>query len=1465
MNKFLFVVFSMIGILVYGQNINMQDGTFTQCSGVFYDSGGPAGDYANGESKIITFCPDSPGNKIQIDFTSFNVEAGQDYLEVFDGDSNMAPSIGFFSGPNLPSAIRATASNATGCLTFQFFSNNSIRSTGWAANISCFTPCQTILAQLDSTTPAPNADGYIRVCPEEDITLVGSGLFSVDGTGATYEWDLGDGRTISGQNATFSYPNPGVYIANLNIRDNNTTTYASGCPNTNLINQVIQVDTDPDFTGTAAAQSTICYGDTTTIEGVVTTTSWTENCTPPVSGVTFLPDGNGVSYETTLTVECYGATQVLTDINQLESICITMEHSFLGDLAIDIIAPNGNTVRILNYPNSGNSANLGIPWATGTYDNNTSNTTPGVGSQYCFVPGNAYPTLEGGIQFGGVFPLGDGPGTYNDTYVPAGNYRSINPLDALVGTQLNGDWTVRVTDNFPGDNGYIFSWELNFDPSIIPADRSFTPVVTSETWDADASIINTNGSEITVQPTNSGSNCYTYRIVDDFGCEYTTQVCIDVLPEIITAPANDLFTCNVGAPYIFDLTQNTATILANASIPSDLVVTYHQTQANANSDTNSISPANAYSGLDGQTIYARIEYKTSGCYEVETFNLNLTAPPVVNAALDMATCDDSSNDGFQPFDLESQTLTILGTQVPADFKVSYYTSLANAESRTNPLVSPYTNTVNPQPIFVRVERATESTCYSTSGTALFNLNVNYRAIANAPGNYEVCDDVTNDGIESFDLTSLESAILGSQDPSMFSVSYYNDQTDADSGSNPILNPTNFTNTISPQTVYVRVEENANPSCHGLNSFELVVNPMPSIGAPTPLRTCDDSNIDGITQFNLTSKNNGITLGDPNLTVSYYETNLDAQMQTNAIVDPSAFTNSIANSQTLFIRVTNILTGCVNFTALTLIVMPNPTVNSDPNDLITCDDNNPGDLQEVFDLTFNEAYIINGQINVTPSYHLTQLDAEDGTNALTNVNSYTNTSTPQPIFVRVTDDITGCYTVVSFDLIVSPAPQLSSITDFVVCEDNSTGFYAFDLESKTNEVLNGQDLLLYNVTYHETQADADNLTNPILSPYTNATNPQTIYVAISNGLSGCSVSGASFDIEVQEIPEANGDTVPIIYTVCDNSGINDGFAKFDLASMNPDILDGQNPANFAVSYYASFSDADLGINPIPLTYQNINNPQTIYARVDDNSTSNSMCYAIADLNLFVELLPVFDLEDSYILCASTNGTEVIGPPILDTGLSTSNYSFEWSLNGTVIFSETDSSLIPFQGGIYTVVVTNNTTLCQNQDSAEVIESTTPVITAKVTTNAFSDNNVIEASATGGGDYEFSLDFGAWQDDGTFENVLGGEHTITARDKIGCGYSSITVTVIDYPAYFTPNGDSFNDTWNVQGLGSQYNALVYIYDRFGKLLKQISASGDGWNGTYNGALMPSSDYWFTVIFEEPSTGQQKEFRSHFSLKR
>jgi gliding motility-associated-like protein len=131
------------------------------------------------------------------------------------------------------------------------------------------------------------------------------------------------------------------------------------------------------------------------------------------------------------------------------------------------------------------------------------------------------------------------------------------------------------------------------------------------------------------------------------------------------------------------------------------------------------------------------------------------------------------------------------------------------------------------------------------------------------------------------------------------------------------------------------------------------------------------------------------------------------------------------------------------------------------------------------------------------------------------------------------------------------------------------------------------------------------------------------------------------------------------------------------------------------------------------------------------------------------------------------------------------------------------------------------------------------------------------------YQYSLDNGPMQSSNLFANVALGPHIVLVTDDNGCTNLTKLVTIIGYPTYFTPNGDGYHETWNIVGLGA--TAKVFIYDRYGKLIKQISPTGEGWDGTLNGEPLMASDYWFSVEYSEPQTGESKEFRSHFSLKR
>ena len=486
---------------------NMSNASITACSGNFYDSGGAGANYGNNQTFVYTICPSTPGAKVRVTFSAFSLENNFDFLQIYDGASIAAPSLGAYTGTTSPGIVTATAANASGCLTFRFTSDVSVTYAGWIAAITCISPCQTITSNFVSSNPAPQADGIIRICQGQSVSFTGSGTFSTSGIGATYQWNLGNGTTAIGTTASTTYNAAGTYTVNLNITD------PSGCTNSNLLNRKVQVSTTPTIT-TSAVPTTICQGQSANLNAAVTMTPFIQNCTPPVSGTTFLPDGTGASYNTAITVNCYNTNQTVTSASDFQNVCLNMEHSYVGDLTIRLICPNGQSTILKAYPGGGGTY-LGCPLDDPAVG-------PGTGRVYCFTPTATTLLINGPTST---------CGTPANLSINTGSYMPSQPFTNLIGCPLNGAWTIQVTDNMGIDNGYIFNWDVNFNSSIpTNTSSSFTPTIVSQGWVANPALTSTGTTTATVTPTTTGNNCYTYAITDNFGCNYNAIQCITVNP-----------------------------------------------------------------------------------------------------------------------------------------------------------------------------------------------------------------------------------------------------------------------------------------------------------------------------------------------------------------------------------------------------------------------------------------------------------------------------------------------------------------------------------------------------------------------------------------------------------------------------------------------------------------------------------------------------------------------------------------------------------------------------------------------------------------------------------------------------------------------------------------------------------------------------------------------------------------------
>jgi subtilisin-like proprotein convertase family protein len=630
--------------------------TVTTCSGTFYDSGGASEDYSNNENRTLTICPTTAGNRVGANFTSFDTERNYDYLYVYDGPNTSSPSLGVYTGTLGPGQVRATPNNPTGCITFRFVSDGSSlfgsRRPGWRADLSCLTPCPTILTSIVSSTPAKQADNVIRVCQGATVNFVGTATFTPSGTVGTATWSFGDGTTASGLNASKTFSTPGSYVVNLTVRD------PTGCPSTNLINQLVQVSSTPTM-GTTVTPASVCVGRPATLTGSATPTPVIVNCTPPISTPTYLPDGSGVSYSTSINVNCYSAAQSITSASDIANICMTLEHSYLGDLNIRIICPTGKSTVLKSYGSGGSTLYLGNP-------NDDPSTVVGVGANYCFATSGATNMVAGSTITTGN-PAG--------ASIQTGTYRPEESYANLIGCPANGAWTIEITDNLAQDDGTIFDWDLNFGASLVPAtSNSFTPTIASSTWQAASGLTNVNATTATVTPTIAGANNYTYQMVDNFGCTYTRPATLTA----IAAPTPTI-AASVGAL----CAGQSSTLTAGGG-------TSYTWSTGSNANPISVSPTTT-------TTYSVTATNAAGCTSVTSFTVTVNTPSVTITPASAAICPG-----------QTTTLTASGgtsylwstSQNTAAINVSPGTTTTYTVTATTagcPTVASRSVTVNPAP------------------------------------------------------------------------------------------------------------------------------------------------------------------------------------------------------------------------------------------------------------------------------------------------------------------------------------------------------------------------------------------------------------------------------------------------------------------------------------------------------------------------------------------------------------------------------------------------------------------------------------------------------------------------------------------------------------------------------------------------------------------------------------------------
>ena len=328
--------------------------------------------------------------------------------------------------------------------------------------------------------------------------------------------------------------------------------------------------------------------------------------------------------------------------------------------------------------------------------------------------------------------------------------------------------------------------------------------------------------------------------------------------------------------------------------------------------------------------------------------------------------------------------------------------------------------------------------------------------------------------------------------------------------------------------------------------------------------------------------------------------------------------------------------------------------------------------------------------------------------------------------------------------------------------------------------------------------------------------------------------------------------------------------FDLTTATEEII-GNRPGNFSVNFYlseAEIEDGNVIANPENFVG---GDGQELVATVIEESTG---CESLpVEVSLQTSNPPDLNIDPVTALCVSPSG-ELLTPVSIGEDLGP-DYLYVWSPvndpDGDGVQNPVFNITQLPQQGIFTLNLINKESGCSISYQTEMAVYAQPAsIETEISGSDFEGGYTIRAIPIRGigleTTYEYRLDNGPWQQDPVFTGVGGGSHRIYAREINGCGDPVfVQIRLIGYPRFFTPNNDGYNDTWNVINDANASIKQVYIFDRFGKLLKEINPASAGWDGTYNGNLMPAADYWFLLKYIDVETGEEKEFKSNFSLIR
>ncbi len=626
------------------------------------------------------------------------------------------------------------------------------------------------------------------------------------------------------------------------------------------------------------------------------------------------------------------------------------------------------------------------------------------------------------------------------------------------------------------------------------------------------------------------------------------------------------------------------------------------------------------------------------------------------------------------------------------------------------------------------------------------------------------------------------------------------------------------------------------NCNQLLSMvaTVVVLPTPDvIMTPSTTAICSGTTV----EINLSSSVLGTTFS---WTVLSQTNAIGAVAGAGSVISNLLSTTSSANGSVVFL-VTPIANGCEGFptpiqvdvTALPLVNVSNlaPSLCSGEMSNIELSSNIEG-------ATFSWVVLSGNEIGA---------NGGSGTNIYQTLTLNSATTTPVDVIYEVVAFANSCYGMPEqIHVTVNPLPEVIISNNFpIIC---SGELLDISFTSNVNGAIFNWEVLSVNGVSGAVAGEGINLQQ--LLAVTGTTQGSVTYQVTPNFM-GCDGFSKNIIVLVDPIPEliVNSSHPPL----CSGEFTQINLSSFTAASSYEWIIDSEGVEG-------AFSGSQSGL--LSIIEQKLSTTGNVEGYVDYTIISKlGNCYGEPKVvRVNVNPLPQPNLLDGNI-CVDINGN-TLQEYTLDSGLYTDQYDFVWFYEGIEIPDSNNFFKTVNELGTYSVIAKNRLTLCESENVSATVKAFLPASSFSVIQSAyFSDSVMLTIAVVGGsGSLLYQIDNGPFQESNIFKNVVPGTHIINVIDSEGCTFLEQTITIIDYPRYFTPNGDGINDEWFIAGM--QVSDIIYIYDRYGKLIKQLHGE-EKWDGTFNQHPLPSTDYWFTVdYFEE---GERKQFKSHFAMKR